>query len=316
MRRKDLKYYLKTIQLKWNAIRFAREAKSSTFQSNIANRRREYLKKWDQTFLKVQVFSPYYPTYFYLKDTSIFDGPYHFENGFPISLKDSNYVNPLFPIYYGLVDLNTNKYDSDLHESISKYIFDISNDNRLEYTFDYSLFGLKAPWISGITQSLGTSYLLRQYTLTKNINYLEKAKGLFSVCLLSIQSSGLLRSTKSCFEWVEEYPSDNGSFVLNGHMFAIIAALELYQVTEEEIYKHTANQWIKSLLFHLPEYQYDKYLLHNKRQNKLSNIEYQGLYVGLFKHLSVLTKHPLFMEFHHFYNSEMDWPRFNRFYGI
>ena len=94
--------------------------------------------------------------------------------------------------------------------------------------------------------------------------------------------------------------------MLNGHIFAIITAIELFQITEETSYKFTADNWIKSLLHHLSEYQYKQYLLHNLKQIKFSNIEYQGLYVSLFKHLYRLTQHPIFHEFYLFYNDSTD----------
>jgi len=307
--------------LKWNALRLDKVKNDVYFQKGIKIRRKEFKTKWENTILEVQPFKSFYTAYFYLKDTSVFDGPYEWNNRFPISLKSNKNPNPLFPIYFGLVNLNSETtFDVDLHTSIDEYLDIISIKSevgrKLEYGFDYDLFELKSPWCSGLTQSLAASYYLRMYLQSKDKSCLEKAESYFSWCMVSFEKGGVLSSTSAGLEWVQEYPSENASYVLNGHMFAIIGVIELYQVTEKTFYKHTAEQWIRSLIHHLPEYQYKQYLLHNKLQGKLSNIEYQGLYVGLFKHLYESTKHPLFLEFYQFYNGEMDWKRFNRFYGI
>ncbi len=319
MRRKDLKYYIKTAILRWKALGFAISRKHPQYSNAISVHQNLIESKLEETQLQYTAFQSYFYTYYYLDDTSIFDEVYRWEHGVPISLKSESSKNPLFPIYYGLVSWNTSKGTVDL-APILQQMNELGTKSELgfhwDYQDDFSLFGLKAPWKSGLTQSLGTCLYLRAYSQSQDKIYLERAKQAFAWNLVSIEQGGLLSATKAGLEWVEEYPNKPANHVLNGHIFAIIAAIELFQITEEAFYKFTADNWIKSLLHHLSEYQYKQYLLHNLKQIKFSNIEYQGLYVGLFKHLYRLTQHPLFHEFHLFYNDCIDWDDFNRFYGI
>lgn len=324
MRRKDWKYYLKTIFLKWNAYRFSQYKKTETYRHFVKQRREEYLNKLKEVDLQFSDFNPFYQVYFYFGESQIFNKVYEKIDGVPIRLKSQNLENPLLPFYFGLLENNAQLKKAENSPEIFTNIDIITDDLSLvksdliiyNYLEDYELFNLKAPWNSGLTQSLACSYYCRRAYSNQESSFITKAEKLFASLVLSVEKGGLLQSTKDGLEWVEEYPSKPASYVLNGHMFAIIAAIELFQCTNIEEYAFQAKLWIKSLLHHLPEYQYKQYLLHNKYQNKLSNIEYQGLYIGLFKHLYQLTKHPIFLEFYTFYQDNMDWKSFYRFYGI
>ena len=152
--------------------------------------------------------------------------------------------------------------------------------------------------------------------LTSDEKYLEVAEKFFEVCSLSYDSGGCIVSTKSGLEWVEEYISKPHAFVLSGHIFAIIASGELYQLTKKEKYKFHTENWLRSLVSEFSSYQFEDYILHNKYQWKLSNIEYQCLYVGQFSHLYELTGNELFLDLYTYYNNKMNWKGFRSFYGI
>ena len=323
MRRKDLRYYFKTVGLRLKGKAFELQKGNRQSLSKLAQRRAEYKEKFDSTELTFTDFQPYFHTYSYFTDSSIFGEEYLFHRGFPIALS-GGMKSPLLPLYFALV-LHNQQYsegttDSKVFREISEYTITNSDHQlgllKLQYEEDFKLFGLSAPWISGITQSISTSFFCRMYFIEKDVKYLQLAEEAIAPCLISVESGGLLCSTHLGLEWVEEYPSDPASYVLNGHMFSIIAVIELYQLTGKSLYYSKATEWIKSLVAHIAEYQYKEYLLHNTYQIKLSNIEYQGLYVGLFKHLYELTRHPLFLEFYDFYNANIDWTSFKKFYGI
>lgn len=318
MRRKDFKYYLKTIKLKWKSFILKNFQGSSDYVFTVQEIQQQYIDKWKQFSFNYQAFNPYFTSYFYFNSTSIFNKNYSFEEGVPVAFGNPENINPLLPFYYALVSIN----QGDKTGIESAVAFAQKNENKengqllFKYNFDYPLFGLEKPWVSGITQALAVSVFCRQYYESKDKKYLDSAVSAFAPLLTSVENGGLLRATKAGLEWVEEYPSNPASYVLNGHMFAIIAAIELFQLTGNPLYKINADQWLYALIFHLPEYQYETYLLHNKLQSKLSNIEYQGLYVGLFKHLYKLTNHPLLQELELFYNKAIDWNDFKRFYGM
>lgn len=320
MRRKGFTYYKNTLVLKLANHRFFRWKDSSAYDEFVQNRRSEMEQKYNSSSLNFPEFNLQYLSYFYFDDVSSFDSSYQFEKGFPIALKGGNEV-PLFPLYFGLVYINSHfnksNFDVDLLKRIADFTLEKSTSSGdvllLHRDFDYSIFNLKAPWVSGITQAIASSFFCRLYVLTQEKKYLENAKSFFKACT---SEKYCLRSTKKGQEWVEEYLSEPSAYVLTGHIFAIVSAAELYQLTAQEQYKIHTEVWLRSLVSELSSYQYKDYIVHNKYQWKLSNIEYQGLYVGQFKHLYDLTGNDLFLELFQYYNSIMNWNSFYSFYGI
>lgn len=321
MRRKGFTYYLNTAKLKLANRRFDRLRMNSKYQSYVESNRKDNINRFNSSLLAFPEFSLFYQTYFYFKSTSIFDDVYHFKNGFPVGLKGKAEI-PLVPLYYGLVYINTHsdKLDIEKLKDIGEYISELSTKSEsglyLEHKFDYNIFGLKAPWISGITQSIACSFFLRLFILTKENHYLTLAEKFFLPCTKAFQDDGCMVSTKSGLEWVEEYNSKPQTLVLSGHIFAIIAAGELFQLTDKSNYKFVTENWLRSLVHELSSYQFENYIIHNKYQWKLSNIEYQGLYVGQFSHLYKLTGNELFLDLYTYYNNKLNWKSFYSFYGI
>ncbi len=320
MRRKDLTYYFNTVKLKLANRKFLRLRNTDQYIQEQRERSDLLKSKYNQSALSFPEFDLFYKTYFFFDSTDIFSTNYEFKNEFPIGLKDSQRV-PLIPLYFGLVYINTTfntpAFDLKILENIANFTIENSTETGnamlLEHGFDYSIFGLKAPWTSGITQAIASSFFLRIYSLTKDEAYLSTAQKYFNACT---SEDHCLTVTKSGLEWVEEYKSNPTALVLSGHIFAIIAAGELYQLTFKDEYKFHTENWLRSLIAELSSYQYEEYLVHNKFQWKFSNIEYQGLYVGQFLHLYELTGNEVFLELYRYYDNKLSWGNFRRFYGI
>ncbi len=323
MRRKGIPYYLNTIKLKLANRRFHTPKHHSSYQTKLTKNKELYLDKYQKGPLRFPSFSLYYRTYFYFKNTDIFDESYMFYKGFPVSLKNGEKV-PLIPLYYGLVYINTTfntpEFDMSMLEEIAWYTIKNGEetDECLAYThaFDYDVFDLEKNWTSGITQAIATSFFLRLYVITKNQDYLQYAKKSFACILSHNERFSCIRVTSSGLEWVEEYKSNPSAYVLSGHIFAIISAGELYQITKDDGYKFHTQNWLRSLVNEFSSYQFESYIIHNKYQEKLSNIEYQGLYIGQFLHLYELTGNDLFQDLYGYYNEQMNWTLFHSFYGI
>jgi len=320
MRRKDLTYYINTVKLRIANRKFIRIKDSEAFTQNVKIRKSQYLQKYNKSVLSFAEFNLQYKTYFYFPNTDHFDNTYSFTNGFPTSLKGKDTL-PLIPLYFGLVYINSKynsaDFDIDLLKRIGNHTLKHSKKRDeglvLEHKFDYEIFGLKSPWISGITQSIACSFFCRLYALTNEPTYLSQAEQFLHPCTKEV---GCLAVTKSGLEWVEEYKSNPSAFVLSGHIFAIIASGELFQISANSKYKFHTENWLRSLISELSSYQYKDYILHNKYQWKLSNLEYQGLYIGQFIHLYELTGNELFLELFKYYDKVINWNNFNRFYGI
>ncbi len=110
-------------------------------------------------------------------------------------------------------------------------------NGRWEWDIDVDARGIKAPWISGLTQSLGISLLLRAYQTTHNKAYLNTAQKALQWFKLPISKNGVAFQTNKG-TWYEEYPNvKEPSHVLNGHMWALFGLWDYYRVTGDKTVK-------------------------------------------------------------------------------
>lgn len=82
--------------------------------------------------------------------------------------------------------------------------------------------GRPVPYPSGLAQALGVSLLLRAAQLRSEARYIETAKRAFGAMAIDIDEGGVA-CEEGGFYWIEEWPSEPCSHVLNGFAFALIA---------------------------------------------------------------------------------------------
>ncbi len=107
------------------------------------------------------------------------------------------------------------------------------SDGRWDWQMEIPTRGLKAPWISGMTQSLGVSVFLRAYQLTGEQDYLTRATNAFKWLREPVSSGGVAIRTNEG-TWYEEYPNANvPSHVLNGHIWALFGIWDYFRATRD-----------------------------------------------------------------------------------
>ncbi|WP_191321794.1 D-glucuronyl C5-epimerase family protein [Colwellia sp. C1TZA3] len=85
----------------------------------------------------------------------------------------------------------------------------------------------KAPWVSGLSQGLGISALIRGYYIFGDDVYLDAAKKAIYPMTTSIADGGVL-SINEYGNIIEEYPFEQQNIhVLNGYLYSIIGIYEL-----------------------------------------------------------------------------------------
>jgi hypothetical protein len=115
-------------------------------------------------------------------------------------------------------------------------------DGRWEWTVDIPSRSLRAPWISGLSQSLGVSLLLRAYQHSRDERYLRGADAAFRWLAAPLSEGGVALADRTG-TWFEEYPNaDNPSHVLNGHLFALFGIWDYHLATGDA----TAKRLFKS----------------------------------------------------------------------
>jgi hypothetical protein len=123
-----------------------------------------------------------------------------------------------------------------------------------EYHFPWS-YGLKPGWRSGLAQGQAISALIRYYYETNDSSVLPLIKQLKNYMLLPTGRGGLVDVSPEGGIWIEEFPSDPPSFVLNGF---ISAAFGLYEYTklfpQDKTAKDVFARAIASIKTSLPYY--------------------------------------------------------------
>ena len=95
------------------------------------------------------------------------------------------------------------------------------SEGRWNWAIEVPVRGLVAPWIFGMTQSLGVSVLLRAYQLTGDSDYFDRASAAVAWLRAPVESGGVAIRTGTG-TWYEEYPNaETPSHVLNGHIWAL-----------------------------------------------------------------------------------------------
>ena len=106
---------------------------------------------------------------------------------------------------------------------------------------------------------------------------------------IPLNKGGVLSTTPEGLPWIEEYPGQPTSHVLNGFMFSVIGLLETEIVSGQKIEGLDTNQLVNSLLNSFPIYVAGKYLKYDRLHKSLCNPHYSGLQVLLLYHLFKLT---------------------------
>lgn len=321
MPNKSFSYYLRTVKLKFAGLGYA--LIDAVFKDNKNDIHLLTARFFGQNNTEVQI----YTSFEFFRHPNDLDKYLYFHDGIAFYRSDSPYkgCSPLMPSYYGLVCMNhfmsTNDqkyYDvaEKQFDFLVKFGTETSDGFFLFYETDFKKFQVKGKWYAGITQAEMLSLGLRIYRLNPS----EKLKLLLTKLVNSLQiekkDGGILIQTPEGLPWIEEYPGEKPSYVLNGFIFCIIALLEYEQLFPNEEIRDFNNKLIESLLKSLPFYQRGKYFKYSRMYPTLSNIEYQGVYVAQFKHLYELTNLKVFEELFQQYNRTMNWKAFCEFYEI
>lgn len=270
---------------------------------------------------------PFYYTY------SFFDGPEDFvmtmvknPDGLVINpittIKNQEKPGVLFPAYYGLVNFNNYIRTKDQEKlkviKAHAYFIDqyILTDGSIKIWQDFELFGQKSPWYSGITQGIVASFMMRAHLLFPDIGYDRKIKCILDFMLDTCTDKPMLVNSRDEAPWIEEYPMQPPSMVLNGFIFSIISLNEYGAMFDDAHYIKTGEEMLRSLVKSLHRFTYPIGVKHNVFQIKFGNINYQALHSFQFYHLYKITGNKLFQELAQKYFNITKWSLFCSYYGI
>jgi hypothetical protein len=99
---------------------------------------------------------------------------------------------------------------------------------------DFPAAGMKAPWISCISQGEAGSVLARAYLLTDDERFLNQARKAVGWLLVPVAQGGTLGQLPDGQIFLEEYPDSIHPHVLNGCLYAVIGIHDVLRVLPED----------------------------------------------------------------------------------
>ena len=326
MPKKDLRYYLNTINLKMQAEAYHLLDKCGGLIQMKKKNEVYFSQLYDSNYNKSELsinplFSTEYITYLYFSTAQHYAQHLLFDTeGVALCRSDLKpHYNPLIPAHLALVcynDFLINKNDKAIHifwtqvNHLEK--IGVAQEESMLFYYD------EGTWYAGITQALIGSTFMRAYLLTQD----EKWKKLAYQTLLSlfkpIENGGVFTKTPEGFEWIEEYPtSKKHPFVLNGFIFTLTSLYEYMILCEKDaFFFNHLTQLTDSLFKTFHHFKRKKYFKYSRFNWVFQNIEYQGMMVCQFKHLYELSLFEPFKTIADMLDEDVNWAAFFRFYDM
>ena len=157
------------------------------------------------------------------------------------------------------------------------------------HEFEFPIYRLTPPWASAMAQGQGISVLVRAYQLTGESSYREEAQRAFGAFQATIQECGVAIVEEDNGLWLEEYPSEPPSHVLNGFIFALWGAFDLFRVTQ---YMPAYDVWMRgtsTLKRNLSRYERAWWSCYDLAHRELAARDYHRLHVLQLQVLGELT---------------------------
>jgi hypothetical protein len=144
-------------------------------------------------------------------------------------------------------------------------------------------------------QGQAISVLLRGYQYFNDLTYLNFAKEAFSFFEYSYEQGGTSRLDAEGNFWIEEYPSKQPSFVLNGFIYALFGILDYYRVTKDHEAKMYIDKMYSTLKNCLHKYDRGYWSVYDQLKEELVSPYYQiNIHAAQMQVLFELTDEEIF----------------------
>jgi hypothetical protein len=101
------------------------------------------------------------------------------------------------------------------------------------HDFPWPQYNLTKGWKSGLAQAHVAECFMEAYQHTEDRKYLDLAKKALMFLNVSTSEGGVKINEGVNRSWYEEYPTEGGSYVLNGHQFVLIALSKYLDIEDD-----------------------------------------------------------------------------------
>jgi heparosan-N-sulfate-glucuronate 5-epimerase len=158
------------------------------------------------------------------------------------------------------------------------------------YTYPHT-FPLRPPWVSAMAQGEGASLLVRMYHETSDERFAEAAMRAIRPLSLTPRDGGAMaRLDRGIF--LEEYPTDPPSCVLNGGMFAIWGCFDVARALDDSCANGLLDASVDTLAALLDRYDtgyWSRYDLFPHPVTNVASPAYHRLHIEQLKAMALLT---------------------------
>jgi heparosan-N-sulfate-glucuronate 5-epimerase len=163
------------------------------------------------------------------------------------------------------------------------------------YTFPHT-YPLRPPWVSAMAQGEAASLLVRIYHETSEERFAEAAvRAMRPLGLTPPDGGAMARLDQGIF--LEEYPTDPPSCVLNGGMFAIWGCFDVARALDDPTAKRLFDESVETLTVVLDRYDtgyWSRYDLFPHAVTNIASPAYHRLHIEQLKAMALLTNRPDF----------------------
>jgi hypothetical protein len=219
--------------------------------------------------------------------------------------------NPLAIAQYGLAHYNLYLKTKELKNfETAKTQADWLADNLEKNDFGLMVWkhhfpwrykqNLEPGWFSSHAQGTGISLLLRVYNETREEKYLKSAKLAFIPLNAEIKNGGVKHIDGKGGVWLEEYPVNPPTSILNGFIWALWGVYDYQLFFKDGESKKLWEDCIKTIKENLPRFDagfWSLYDLSSQKMKMLASPFYHSLHIVQLEVMAVLTGDKFFRDY-------------------
>jgi heparosan-N-sulfate-glucuronate 5-epimerase len=157
-------------------------------------------------------------------------------------------------------------------------------------------FPLREPWVSAMAQGEGASLLVRLHQVTEEPAFAEAAQRALRPMRVAVNSGGT-RTTLGGGPFLEEYPTNPASYVLNGAFFALWGLHDVGLALNDGQAAREFEEGVDAVACQLHRWDtgfWSRYDLFPHRVANVANPFYHRLHINLLRAMQVLAPRPQF----------------------
>lgn len=159
-------------------------------------------------------------------------------------------------------------------------------------------YGIQPPWASAMAQGEAISLYLRLFEALGRQDLLNSAIKAYRFMEVDVSKGGVRRRDEYGNLWLEEYPSLEPSYVLNGFIYALFGLYDLFRVTQDHRVKRDIDECLRTLTSRLPDFDAGYWSIYDLQRRELVRYYYQkNVHVPQMAVLYALTGNPIFRKY-------------------